>query len=179
VPRRSAERRARPQADARGNADHPWRAPHWPAVRMRSSEVPVRIFLCASRRSVPLILLGRLSCSGLARLGREQKRAARTRLLILPREAGKGDHLAKQDGGRGAGLNASLSSTEFVESRAPPPSFRLRAPRFGGLKPAVARRASEGGSRGPVGAFPRTLPGTEGGPGVLCLIDEPQCAKNT
>jgi hypothetical protein len=24
--------------------------------------------------------------------------------------------------------------------------FRLRAPRFGGLKPAVARRASEGGS---------------------------------
>ncbi len=29
-----------------------------------------------------------------------------------------------------------------------PPRFRLRAPRFGGLKPAVARRASEGGSRG-------------------------------
>src|SRR5690242_11686064 len=29
VPRRSAERRGRPQADARGNADHPWRSPHW------------------------------------------------------------------------------------------------------------------------------------------------------
>src|ERR1700752_3499679 len=31
VPRRSAERRARPQADVRGNATHPWRAPHWRA----------------------------------------------------------------------------------------------------------------------------------------------------
>jgi hypothetical protein len=30
----------------------------------------------------------------------------------------------------------------------PPPCFRLRALRFGGLKPAVARRASEGGSQG-------------------------------
>ena len=31
-----------------------------------------------------------------------------------------------------------------------PSRFRLRAPRFGGLKPAVARRASGGGSRGRV-----------------------------
>ncbi len=35
--------------------------------------------------------------------------------------------------------------------RDPPPGFRfrLRAPRFGGLKPAVARAASEGGSLHP------------------------------
>src|SRR5579864_566940 len=43
MPRRSAERRGRPQAGVRGNAKHPWRAPHWPRTRMRSSEVPVRI----------------------------------------------------------------------------------------------------------------------------------------
>src|SRR5579859_5790044 len=43
MPRRSAERRGRPQADVRGNAKHPWRSPHWPRTRMRSSEVPVRI----------------------------------------------------------------------------------------------------------------------------------------
>src|SRR5579864_7063977 len=42
VPRRSAERRARPQADVRGNATHSWRAPYRPRVRMLSSEVPVR-----------------------------------------------------------------------------------------------------------------------------------------
>jgi hypothetical protein len=42
VPRRSAERRARPQADDRGNATHSWRAPYRPRIRMRSSEVPVR-----------------------------------------------------------------------------------------------------------------------------------------
>src|SRR5579864_8861111 len=43
MPRRSAERRGRPQADVRGNAKHSWRSPHWPRTRMRSSEVPVRI----------------------------------------------------------------------------------------------------------------------------------------
>ena len=31
-----------PQADARGNAERPWRAPHWLRIRMRSSEAPVR-----------------------------------------------------------------------------------------------------------------------------------------
>src|ERR1700761_1198932 len=58
VPRRSAERRARPQADARGNADHPWRAPHWPRIRMLSSEVPVRITtLRLSALRLPLFFL--------------------------------------------------------------------------------------------------------------------------
>jgi hypothetical protein len=74
APRRSAERRARLQADARGNADHPWRAPHWPAVWMLSSEAPVRIFrMRLSALRPPCFYLGQLSCSGLARLGREQK----------------------------------------------------------------------------------------------------------
>src|SRR5579859_378537 len=43
MPRRSAERRGRPQADVRGNAKHSWRSPYRPRTRMRSSEVPVRI----------------------------------------------------------------------------------------------------------------------------------------
>src|SRR5579859_5845379 len=43
-PRRSAERRGRPQADDRGNADHSWRSPHWLAdsdalIRSAGAEV--------------------------------------------------------------------------------------------------------------------------------------------
>ena len=52
VPRRSAERRARPQADDRGNADHPWRAPHWLAgsdALIRSAGADSTV--CAVRRS--------------------------------------------------------------------------------------------------------------------------------
>src|SRR6201996_6212759 len=67
VPRRRAERRARPQADARGNADHPWRAPY----RLAGSDVPIRNagadhYPAPLGAPPPLFYLGQLSCSGLA-----------------------------------------------------------------------------------------------------------------
>src|ERR1051326_1462590 len=53
-----------------------------------------------------------------------------------PREAGEGDHRASDDGGGGAGLNASFSLQEFRRVRAPPSTIlrfatrvRMRAPR--------------------------------------------------
>src|SRR5579859_2184709 len=84
MPRRSAERRGRPQADVRGNAAHPWRSPHWPRTRMRSSEVPVRILPFAPFGAPPPLIFWRqtLSCSGLPRLGRK-KRVARTGELVI------------------------------------------------------------------------------------------------
>src|SRR5215472_10348383 len=76
VPRRSAERRGRPQADDRGNADRPWRSPHWPAVRMRSSEVPVRnLSMRLSALRLPLFYLeAKLSCRGLPKTRAQKAR---------------------------------------------------------------------------------------------------------
>src|ERR1700740_3784523 len=84
VPRRSAERRARPQADVRGNATHPWRAPPWLAgsdVLIRSAGAEVDYAPLGA--PPPLIFWRQLSCRGLARLGRNKKRAARMLLCVV------------------------------------------------------------------------------------------------
>src|SRR5579859_1619824 len=72
-PRRSAERRGRPQADDRGNADHSWRPPHWPRIRMRSSEAPVRIWTTRlSALRLPLLFGGkRFRAVAFPKLGRK------------------------------------------------------------------------------------------------------------
>src|SRR5579864_8977933 len=85
MPRRSAERRGRPQADDRGNANHSWRSPHWPRTRMRSSEVPVRILPFAPFGAPPPLIF--LEANAFVQwLGktRAQRRVARTGLLTLP-----------------------------------------------------------------------------------------------
>ena len=84
VPRRSAERRARPQADVRGNANHPWRAPYRPRNRMRSSEVPVRRL--TTRRSalrLPLFFRRHSFVPWLGKTRAQQKRAARMLLCVV------------------------------------------------------------------------------------------------
>src|SRR5579864_2110988 len=82
-PRRSAERRGRPQADDRGNADHSWRSPHWLAdsdalIRSAGAEVDY-----APLGAPPPLIIWRqkLSCRGFPK-ARAQKRVARTVKLI-------------------------------------------------------------------------------------------------
>src|SRR5579862_555753 len=148
VPRRNADRRARcasaragPEARASGN------------IRSRGSDSTP----CVCRRSASLAFL--FSCS-------EWKRRRRIGAhLPPPRQRGRGTtgaRVASEPWWRGRVTRRFV----VVEERArmpeqvcdacvawrpappPPPCFRLRALRFGGLKPAVARRASEGGSQG-------------------------------
>jgi hypothetical protein len=62
----------------------------------------------------------------------------------FPAKAGKGDHLAQQDGGRGAGLDASLSSQEFrrvlrpLHRASPWPTLRVGVPKVRRPKAAYA-----------------------------------------
>src|SRR5579864_2704954 len=86
MPRRSAERRGRPQADVRGNANHSWRSPYRPRTRMRSSEVPVRILPFAPFGAPPplIFLEATVACSGLARLGRKKTRRENSEARPVP-----------------------------------------------------------------------------------------------
>src|SRR5579859_7425554 len=145
MPRRSAERRGRPQADVRGNAKHPWRSPHWPRVRMRSSEVPVRILPFAPFGAPPplIFLEANAFVQWLAKT-RAPKNASRERsCFIRPR--------AKRGGG-GPSCEARwwrgrrTQPFTFVEARAPstilrslllapdgpPPPLRFASLRGGG-----------------------------------------------
>src|SRR5579864_5515282 len=124
MPRRSAERRGRPQADVRGNADHPWRSPHWPRVRMRSSEVPVRILPFAPFGAPPplIFLEANAFVQWLAKT-RAQKNAPRewgcSCLCILPRDSGEGGPREARWKGR---RTQRFTFVEGVSSRpAPPP----------------------------------------------------------
>ena len=70
-----------------------------------------------------------------------------------PATAGRADRLRPRGAGRDDGSEPTTKRRvrgplHRANARSPSPAFRLRAPRFGELKPAVARRASEGGSRG-------------------------------
>src|SRR5579864_1079669 len=151
MPRRSAERRARPQADARGNADHSWRAPHWPRTRMRSAEVPVRILPCAPFGAPPpLIFLEANAFVQWLGKARAQRRVARTILFYPPpREArGRGTARSAVEGvqlrrlvfvagaslrPKGVAVMVSRSPQEFRRglrplhraSRGPPPPLRF------------------------------------------------------
>jgi hypothetical protein len=116
VPRRSAERRARPQADDRGNANHPWRAPHRSAgsgalIRSAGAEV-----IYAPLGAPPPYLLGQLSCSGLAKLGCEQKtRRENEDACPHPRSGGGGPREARWRGRRPQRVTfvARISLQEF------------------------------------------------------------------
>src|SRR5579864_7552343 len=151
MPRRSAERRGRPQADARGNADHSWRAPHWPRTRMRSSEVPVRILPFAPFGAPPpLIFLeakGFVHCRGKARA--QKTRRGNDVPYPPPREArGRGTARSAVEGvqprrlvfvagaslrPKGVAVIVSRSPQEFRRglrplhraSRGPPPPLRF------------------------------------------------------
>jgi hypothetical protein len=104
VPRRSAERRARPQADDRGNATHPWRAPYRPRIRMRSSEVPVRrLTTRLSALRLPYFIRGGFRAVAWQSSGANKKRAARTTKLYLcsPHPEARAQRASK-DVGRGA-----------------------------------------------------------------------------
>ena len=90
VPRRSAERRARPaQRMVRGNADRPWRAPHRPRVRMLSSEAPVRrLTTRLSALRLPFFIW-RQSFRAVACKARAQQKSA-ARMLLCVVIAGRG-----------------------------------------------------------------------------------------
>ncbi len=140
MPRWGAERRARPlpilprqRGRRRGR-----RAPH----RFDAAQFGAPI-----GAPPPYLLREELFLAWLAaKLGCEV--ASRERdCFIRPRDSGGG---GPPEGWWRGRLTRRFVFVARLSSRpAPlPPRFRLRAPRFGGLKPAVARRASEGGSRG-------------------------------
>jgi hypothetical protein len=98
-------------------------------VRMRSSEAPVRIStLRLSALRLPFLFGG--SFRAVAWQSSDAKSVAGTGLLILTREAGEGDRAAQQRGGGGAGLNASLSSPEFVEMKRVELTLRFQRKNF-------------------------------------------------
>jgi hypothetical protein len=92
VPRRSAERRARPQADARGNADRPWRAPHWLAgsdALIRSAGADTTFAPLGA--PPPYFIWGSFRAVAWHSSDANKKRAARMRMLIhLSPRAGRG-----------------------------------------------------------------------------------------
>src|SRR5579864_8187794 len=123
MPRRSAERRGRPQADVRGNAKHPWRSPHWPRIRMRSFEVPVRILPFAPFGAPPplIFLEANAFVQWLAKT-RAQKNAPRERsCFVRPRaKRGGGGPSREARWWKGSSVAAWFSSPEFRRGRGTP-----------------------------------------------------------
>src|SRR5690242_6021414 len=126
MPRRSAERRGRPQADARGNADRPWRSPHWPRTRMRSSEVQVRILpLRQSALRLPLFFGGKAFVQWLSK-PRAQKTRRENDLTYPPPAivGGGGPRVARR---RGRGTRRFSFGAGVSSPPAPPPPHCCRS----------------------------------------------------
>jgi hypothetical protein len=83
----------------------------------------------AYRRSASLHFRGAKHSCRAAKLGREQKARRENEIAFssAPAIAGEGDHLAKQDGGGGVEVDASLSSNRDSSRPTPPPPRRCAA----------------------------------------------------
>jgi hypothetical protein len=140
VPRRSAERRARPQADARGNADHPWRAPY----RLAGSGALIRsagaeVFYAPLGAPPPYFIWGSFRAVAWQDSDANKKRAARTVSLILPRESGEGGPSCAARWWKGRGTRRFAFVAGISSRPAPPP-------------PSSAGFASSGWSPSPASA---------------------------
>ena len=155
MPRRSAERRGRPQADARGNADHPWRPPHWLAgsdalIRSAGADStvapigapPPLIFWRQTVRAVPCQRLGR------------KKNAPRERsCFIRPRaKRGRGGPSRKARWWRGSSVAAWFWSPEFRHRRGTPSTIVARCARS--MVPSPAPLCGAGEDKGIAAILP-------------------------
>src|SRR5579864_7552342 len=125
MPRRSAERRGRPQADVRGNAKHSWRSPHLAAdsdALIRSAGADSTV--CAVRRSASPYFFGGERFRALPWQSSGAKNASRERcpLSAPARSAGEGDRAKR--GGRGPASTLGFRCRSFVAAK------RRRSHRF-------------------------------------------------
>jgi hypothetical protein len=144
VPRRSAERRARPQADVRGNAKHSWRAPYRPRIRMLSSEVPVRrLSTRLSALRPPYFIRGGFRAVAWQSSGEQKTRRENDAAYPSPRSGEGGPSCAARWWkGRRTRRFAFVARVSLRPAPPPPRCYRsaVPLPRFAGKDKGARRR---------------------------------------